>query len=307
MISVFVLTGPSKDQAFEFENDSICIGRSEENDIQLIDRNISRNHLKIFREQEKYFIMDLGSKNGTYINSKQVVPDMKTMLTDPIPILIGMSILCVGQGCEEHVKHYLDMVDISERDEEILRHNVLNYQQNIDLINKLSAILSNPSALGEMMERILEIFFQTLSKINRAALIMMDPKTGDITESISKKTPSNNDTSSFYNLDVVNHVLKTKKPFQFLDAFDEYNGGILETMKLSKIRSVICLPLSAGSRIIGVMYIDSIEKPNSFQKKDVFLMKLLSERIGPRLAEFSNSKKEHREVVTKTEDYQEYP
>jgi len=137
-----------------------------------------------------------------------------------------------------------------------------------------------------MMQKILEIIFQVLTKINRAAIILVNPKTGDIGDSVSKISPSSNDTSFTYDLDVVNHVLKTNKPFQFLDAFDEYEDGISETLKVSKIRSVICLPLPFKSRITGVMYVDSIEKPNSFLKEDVYLMKLLSEQIGPRLAGF---------------------
>jgi transcriptional regulator with GAF, ATPase, and Fis domain len=139
-----------------------------------------------------------------------------------------------------------------------------------------------------MMENTLEMIFQIFSKINRTALILVDPKTGDIADSVSKTSLSSDDTSFSYDLDVVSHVLKTNKPFQFLDAFDEYDDGISETLKVSNIRSVICLPLSDGSEIIGVMYIESIEKPNSFQREDLYLMQLLCEKVGPRLAEISH-------------------
>ena len=286
MILVFILTGPNKDQVFEFESNTISVGRSDENDINLIDRNVSRKHLEIIREQEMYYLMDLESKNGTYIDGKQLAPNSQAIIGEGIPILIGMSVLCLGKGCKEHVKSFLDMIDFSESDEEILQHSVINYQQNIDLINKLTDILSTSSHLIEMLEKILEIIFRIPKKINRTALIVVDPKTGDIVDSVSKLSSSSDDTSSSYNLDVVSHVLKTKKPFQFLDAFDEYNDGISETLKLSKIRSVLCLPLLDRLKIVGVMYIDSIEKPHSFQKEDLYLMKFLSEKIGHRLADF---------------------
>ena len=108
---------------------------------------------------------------------------------------------------------------------------------------------------------------------------MVDPKTGDIVDSVSKLSSFSDDTSSSYNFDVVNHVIQTKKPFQFLDALDEYNDGISETLKLSKIRSVLCLPLSDKSIIVGVMYIDSIEKAHIFKKEDLYLMKFLSDTV----------------------------
>ena len=167
MISVFILTGPNKDQVFEFEGDAVFVGRSDENDINLIDRNVSRKHLKIIREQEKNYIIDLESKNGTYINGKQVAPNSKMVINEEISILIGMSILCLGKGCKEHTKPFLDMIDISESDEEILQNNVINYQRNIDLIFKLSDILIDSLRLSEMLEAILEVLFQNLKKINR--------------------------------------------------------------------------------------------------------------------------------------------
>jgi hypothetical protein len=286
MISVHILTGQHKDQAFDFEKDALFIGRSDENDIKLVDRNVSRKHLKIFTEQGQYFIMDLGSKNGTYINDQQVAPNSKVMITETTPILIGMSILCVGKECKEYIKPYLDMVDIPESDKEVLRHSVLNYQQNIDLINKLSDILSDTATLSEMMVQILEIIFQVSAKINRAALILVDPETGDIGESVYKVRHPSDDTSSGYDMDVVSDVLKTNKPFQLLDAFDEYDDGISETLKIPKIRSIICLPLSDRSRTLGVLYIDSIKKPNLFQKEDIYLMKVLSEKISLHLGDF---------------------
>ena len=286
MITVFILTGPDKDQVLEFEKEAITLGRSDENEIKLIDRNVSRKHLKIIKEQENYFIEDLESKNGTFIDGRQIVPNARIQISEITPILIGMSVLCLGKACMEHVKPYLDMVDISESDEQVLRHSIVNYQQNMDLLEKFSDILSSASALNEMTERVLEVIFQILKKISRATLILLDPETGDIADSVSKVSQPSDDTSTSYNLEVVGHVLKTNKPFQFLDALDEYEDGLSETLRVSKIRSVLCLPLSQRSKMLGLMYIDSMEQSPSFRKEDLYVMKLLSEKIGRRLADF---------------------
>ena len=293
MISISILTGPNKNQDFEIEKDTILIGRSNENDIKLRDGNVSRTHLKVFREQEQYFIMDLESKNGTYINNEQAVPNSKIMITEPTPILIGTSVLCVGKECKDNIKPYFYMVDIAESDEDGLRHSVLNYEQNIDLMKELSDVLTHTPSASEMMERTLGIISQISESINRAALIMVDPETGNILESSPKITSSGNDNSFSYDLEVVNHVLKTKKPFWFLDAFEEHDDGISETLKVTKMRSVICFPMFRGSKALGVMYVDSLEKPNSFKKEEVYLMKLFSEKISLRLAglRFSTDRK----------------
>lgn len=58
----------------EFDGDSISIGRTPDNDVSLPnDTNISRNHAHIsLGENDEYWIEDLGSSNGTFVNNEQV-------------------------------------------------------------------------------------------------------------------------------------------------------------------------------------------------------------------------------------------
>src|SRR5699024_7764863 len=47
---------------------SITIGRSNKNHIVIKDPFISKKHIKIYKDKGQYFIEDLGSSNGTYVN-----------------------------------------------------------------------------------------------------------------------------------------------------------------------------------------------------------------------------------------------
>lgn len=58
---------------------SCSIGRAEENDVILKDDKVSRRHALIHRQDDRsYWIIDLGSGNGTYLNGKR--------LTMPTPL-----------------------------------------------------------------------------------------------------------------------------------------------------------------------------------------------------------------------------
>lgn len=48
------------------------IGRAKDNSIQLLDKYISSNHVKITMDEGEYFLEDQGSINGTYLNSKKI-------------------------------------------------------------------------------------------------------------------------------------------------------------------------------------------------------------------------------------------
>ncbi len=64
-----------------------CImGRTAENDLQLPLDDVSRQHARIFCRNEEFFIEDLGSTNGTYVNGIAVV---KCVLRNNDQIEIG--------------------------------------------------------------------------------------------------------------------------------------------------------------------------------------------------------------------------
>jgi DNA-binding response OmpR family regulator len=48
------------------------IGRLADNDIVIEDRWVSRYHAEIRREGQQYFVHDLGSKNGTFVNGRRL-------------------------------------------------------------------------------------------------------------------------------------------------------------------------------------------------------------------------------------------
>jgi phosphoserine phosphatase RsbU/P len=48
------------------------IGRKAENDLQLLSDSVSRQHAEIIYEEDAYYLVDIGSKRGTFINDQQI-------------------------------------------------------------------------------------------------------------------------------------------------------------------------------------------------------------------------------------------
>lgn len=74
---------------------SVVIGRSREADIRLADVNVSRRHAEIVQEGATYWLVDLGSTNGTDVNGRRVT---RAKLADGDRITIGATDIVFGRA-----------------------------------------------------------------------------------------------------------------------------------------------------------------------------------------------------------------
>ena len=114
MTKLYILEGPNKGQSFELKGKTTYIGRSHENHIQMKDRFVSRKHLEISRRDSKFFLKDLNSENGTFVDGEPIKPGKELEVKQGLPISIGMSVLCLGQGCTEYILAFLDSIELSK-------------------------------------------------------------------------------------------------------------------------------------------------------------------------------------------------
>ena len=106
-----VVNDGSKISSFDLENAAVSFGRSSDNDIQLNDKYISRNHLMLWGEDDRFFVKDLGSENGTYVNGRQIPSGKVVELRKSHSILVGKSLISLSVGKSESVFVFLQPDD----------------------------------------------------------------------------------------------------------------------------------------------------------------------------------------------------
>jgi len=65
---------------FEIDQNVVELGRDRSNFIVLNTRAISRRHAQIFKDGEQFYLTDLKSGNGTFLNNSKITPGEKTLL-----------------------------------------------------------------------------------------------------------------------------------------------------------------------------------------------------------------------------------
>ncbi|OGS33114.1 MAG: hypothetical protein A2474_05490 [Elusimicrobia bacterium RIFOXYC2_FULL_34_12] len=73
MPKIIVKFGAAVIKEMPVDKDVITIGRKEDNDISIDNPAVSGHHAKIFKQGDGYFLEDLNSTNGTFLNETKVL------------------------------------------------------------------------------------------------------------------------------------------------------------------------------------------------------------------------------------------
>lgn len=281
MAKLYVIEGPFKGKTFDLDGETVFIGRSSRNDIQIKDATISRKQIKIFRIGKKFLVEDLKSTNGTMINGELIEPGEGFEVDEGDTISIGNTVVRLGEISSYNVLDKKDLLppsykgnqnekDSSEKDRRS------RSPKNLALIYKVSELLRQSLNINEIFEKILEYLFETLPRIDRVAILLYDNEKEQITEVNGRSRQDQGAKAIYYSQPVVDKVFKDGKAVRMSDTAYEPPSTLLEDMGTAKIRSVLCVPIISNSKISGAIYVDSVRVPYGFRKEDLLLFNTLS-------------------------------
>jgi 3',5'-cyclic-nucleotide phosphodiesterase len=282
MTTLYIIDGHDKRQTIEFSRDSLLLGRSPDSDLQIKDHFVSRKHLRISRKGSRIFIKDLNSRNGTFVNGEPINPGIEVELPEGVPVVMGMTVLCFGEGCTEEIQGFLGFIDVSglepEEMEGLAEDRPLTAEKNMELMIRVSDLLTRSTDIRETLKEILNCVFELLARIDRAAIILLDPEKAKIKEVIYRMREGVDDQR--FSTEVLEHVMQLKEAFMISDADTQQGEDVPDTLKLLNIKSVMCIPLLNRAKLVGVLYVDSITKPYGFRGEDLHLLSAMSSPVA---------------------------
>jgi hypothetical protein len=92
------LEGKYANQHWTVGKDDLVIGRDESSDIVIPERQISRQHVRIFKEDNVYYIEDLKSRNGTWVNEQKLEGVRELYDGDEINVAMAIHLQFIGSG-----------------------------------------------------------------------------------------------------------------------------------------------------------------------------------------------------------------
>ena len=275
-LKLYITDGPAKGTKFDIKEKTLFIGRSRRSDIQIKDIMVSRKHLKIFRVGETLFIEDLMSTNGTQFNGEMIPSGEAFELGQGDTVSLGNTVIRFGE---------ISAPESSDTDTSGSKHNLINERRTASAkkleLDKITGMFDQSLNIDGMLEKLLGHVFDTLPRIDRAAILAFNNKKGQVEEVICKSRKEN-DTETFrYNFGLLGRLVKNGKPVKLSDTTYETQVDLIGDTDPEQTTSTLYVPIMINAKVRGAMYLNSSPGPfEGFRKDDLTLLDSLSGLIG---------------------------
>lgn len=246
------------------------IGKGTENDIVFDVEKVSREHALLVEDGDTYSIIDKNSRNHVYVNGEQV-KKKKLVSRDVINISKGVTLLYFSE--DDSRKKINGMAD--RLWEAINKNDFLRLKEVTDRIISL-----------DNLNNILNVILQEIIKLvgaERGFIVLTDNK-GKIrkdSSSVSYNIELNNISfsKSVFSHSTVKKVIEERKSIFILNI--ETSKEIISKSVLElDLRSIMCLPLLFGERLLGVLYVDASYKLTDFNDIDKLFFTILADHAA---------------------------
>lgn len=266
------------------------IGRSARSDVCIPDAFASRLHAEVRKEGDAYWLLDLGSANGTRYNGSLVSLPMP--LTPGGEIQIGETVIIfdderLGESknstlIADHTQALDPSMTISfsrptNPTAEILDSQFSTRTELLALISKVGVALLSSSGLDETLNQVASLVFEAVPA--RRCVIMLRDETVEDGMKITVARERGKDErieEVRISRTVMDEVMKNGKSVLTSDAQHDPRFAS-QTMSLLGIRSVLAVPLSVSpTEIFGIIYADSPTHEATFSEEHLNILTTLA-------------------------------
>lgn len=300
MATLIVLLG-GKATAHPLGDGETVLGRHPACTIQLDSNTVSRRHAQIIKDGHSYFVEDLGSGNGTFLNGKQIAGRTQLNHDDRIklgPVLLrfqteGSSVLATPANkapvprpkALAETSSEIDFVD-DEEDDNCIEATMVGGvggspfgMLEVQPEAKLKAVLEITRSLAGTVDvkaicpKILDTLFGIFPQADRGCILLKDDDTGKLVPRAMKHRRQDEDASVKLSRTILNKVLNEKTGILSADAANDSQFSASESISSLSIHSMMCVPmLGLDGEPMGVINIDTQNPLSQFRNEDLDLL-----------------------------------
>jgi len=245
-------------QGMTVEGDSITVGRGQDCEVRIDDPLASRHHCRLERLGNEVFLVDLDSRNGTWIEGDQI--DRLPISASDV-IRVGSTTLRIAGG-------------LADRLASMESTQTQQTPREQDMLQTLLAV-SRTLEQEERIERSAALLVDaavTLTRAERGFLFLLEdgrPSLALARNFAREPVPA---PETKFSRTLLEKALKTKKPILLQDAASDGEFAGVESISDLGLRSVLAVPLQYHGAVLGLLAVDHRLTAAAFQAHDADLL-----------------------------------
>ncbi|MBN1209834.1 MAG: FHA domain-containing protein, partial [Myxococcaceae bacterium] len=272
------------EQVLPLSEGPTTIGRTEENTVCVLHASLSRRHARLERDGERVVLVDQNSKNGTFVNEARV-ERRELRAGDSFRCgEVSFKLLATAEELKPTRVQELKTRFSPASMEELLQaehspgSSVLKVRQaqagdgqaaeKLQVLLKVSQLLSSLGPIDELLERIVQLVFQIL-QVDRALILLVDPASGKLRPRVARLSSGEVPSGAFYSQHVIDYVRTHSVAALFANALEDSRLDGASSVLLQSIQGAMCVPFKPRHEVLGVLYVDNRAAANRFTEEDL--------------------------------------
>lgn len=300
MATLIVLQGPDKGRTLRAVDDVVVVGRGSPQ-IPLSDQTVSRRHAELHAVEGGWILKDLNSANGTYLNGVRLQKPMRLRHGDQVRV---GSTLLVYAG-DETVQQFAgagiptDLVTLDAGSLGTDAAVVASVPSNDDSIvmaapetaaavkawnvmRELSDVIGSLLPTDQLLARVLDIVFEEV-EVERGVIFVCDESTGELLPEVVRfrSGSAGRDAGGIIaSRTILNHVTSSREGVLCSNVVGDERFRSGRSVQSMGMRSVICAPIMARERVLGVMHLDCPVTRHMYNEQELRLITAMGYQTG---------------------------
>ncbi len=291
--------GPSAGQRYELLHAKMIMGRHPDCEIVLDAGAVSRQHAQLTIDGVDFYVEDLHSRNGTFVNN-QPIQGRKQLQDGDILRICDLAFRFHGEATHSatDIRYSSDSsraIVVDDDEDQASSSKIMskleipdsshvrleaNPQAKLKAVLEITRNMSRSLSLDDVLPRALDSLFQIFLQADRAFVILRDEE-GNLIPKAERFRRPDRDESVRISRTVINEVMNAKEAVLSADAGSDQRFQMSESLVDFRIRSVMCAPLlDSEDRVLGVIQVDTLDQRSRFRDDDLEVLVGVAAQAG---------------------------
>jgi sigma-B regulation protein RsbU (phosphoserine phosphatase) len=288
--------GPQAGKRYELRTDRTIMGRHPECNVVIEVGAVSRQHAAINRRGSDYFLEDLHSRNGTFLNDepnkiegqRQLKPgdvirvcEVSYTFAADVPFKppqmlgitdgAGLGTLIVDDEGGQNNSTIMSKLDVSTSSRGSV-HIAASAEVKLAALVEITQNLGKALNLDEVLPQILKSLFKIFVQADRGFIVLEEPGNLLVPRWVRLRREDSNDSLRISKT-IVRHVMESRQAILSADAASDERFELSQSIADFRIRSMMCAPLiDNDGKAFGALQIDTLDQRQRFQPEDLELL-----------------------------------